>query len=167
MFPAFAAYDTGNLRLFQATSISKFLLCVVACFIFFPNFFNLVICQFHLRVKDAGTRLALCPPFLRAVTHIIFLSSDKEMRRIAARWIVARVTNHDAFFNFSKSVDVGKAASVSLPFVFPSAVREVTVTVMIFRRFPRPTFFFPLDVYLAPKPFHCAANNINLVGCQV
>lgn len=90
----------------------------------------------------APIKRATKPSFTRTISHVIFLSTQKQMGRINARRIVAMVAYKKALVEWAKFMFVHHTMSKSFKSALPwSAISKLhhAISVSVFRACPNPT----------------------------
>lgn len=114
---------------------------------------NLHIGQFRARMFhsfDRNSFASCCPPFFLTVRNVLGLSSEKQMRGIHARWIIASMQDTEPFGNFS--VMDGPRNPVSSPKFSKDLKSSISTCVTMCG--PNPTRSTLID--LGPKSRYCS-----------
>jgi len=110
-----------------------------------PNRFHFEVSKLRIAVLLAYRHSSLSVSILQ----ILFLSSKKQVRRIAARWVVALVTNMQSFWNWTVSQFVRNTRRGSR-FSFYEPASSIIVCLGFL---PRPTTRPSSNLDLGPKSF--------------
>ena len=156
MTPRFATSRSPCCRLRDSKSLGQGVDVVTRC-IGFAEFTDNVIAQLGFWVLSTLTRIV--STLLNAVSHIVRVCSESQMKRVAAFRIVANVHDTQAFWNVTKSQFI----SATMCYFGFKLMHHHTVT-SIGPTQPWPTFSFRTAFDLGPKTLSVRSKTVSLFG---